>query len=160
MPNAQGLIDTEINKGVDTQGATSAINAWTTGAVQNAMPSFYQALQGVRESAVRRGISTGDLGTSNEGDLASAFQRNIAGEVAQQSTNIYQGNRNEYLDLLSGQRDADIAEKNAQRRRKAGLWGGIGSVVGGAAGLATGGVAGAQTGASIGGSFGQMIGGY
>ncbi len=132
MASAQDLITGEIGKGVDTAGATSAINRWTTGAVQNAMPSFYASLQGIRESAVRRGISTGDLGTSNEGDLASAFQRNISSAVAQQATGIYGQQRNQYLDLLSGQRDTDIAQQNAQRRRKAGLWGGIGSVVGGA----------------------------
>ena len=50
--------------------------------VAGAMPQFMQQLQGVRENAVQRGISTGDLGTAYEGSLASAFQRNIASKAA------------------------------------------------------------------------------
>jgi len=50
--------------------------------VAGAMPQFMQQLQGVRENAVQRGISTGDLGTAYEGSLASAFQRNIASQAA------------------------------------------------------------------------------
>lgn len=159
-PNVNQLISGEIGKGTDTKGATDALNTWVTGATQSAMPSFYQALQGIRESAVRRGISTGDLGTSNEGDLASAFQRNIAGATAQQATSLYESGRNNYLDLLTGQRDYETDQANARRRRRGGVGNAIGGAIGGIGGFLIGGPAGAALGAKAGGSIGAAVGGY
>lgn len=129
-------------------------------AMDAAMPQFQSQLQGVRESAIRRGISTGDLGTSYEGDLASAFQRNTANAAASQAmglfttnANLYQGQQGTYLDLLTGQRDAKQDQANAAKRRSAGILGGLGSLAGAGIGGALGGSAGAQLGAGIGGSL-------
>jgi hypothetical protein len=86
-----------------------------------AMPQFQGALQDIRENAVRRGITGGDLGTSYEGDLASAFQRNIMDTGGRMAYDAFQTSRNRYLDLLTGQLDRETARKNAQRD----MWGNI-----------------------------------
>ncbi|HKX10781.1 MAG TPA: hypothetical protein VJN67_21465 [Stellaceae bacterium] len=90
----------------------------TVGAqASSALPEFNQQLQSIRENAIRRGITGGDLGTSYEGDLASAFQRNIANSVSSHAYDAYQTSRNRYLDLLTGQRDYETAQENARRKR-------------------------------------------
>ena len=112
--------------------------------VQSAMPDFNKALQGVRENSIARGISTGDLGTSYEGDLASAFQRNIAGQAANlygqrlsgyeglygQDQNASQQAQNQYLDLLTGQRDYEEQQKEAKQANQSSLFGAIGQLGG------------------------------
>lgn len=122
-------------------GGQDALNHYATAAVSAAMPAFQQNLQGVRESAQRRGISTGDLGTSYEGDLASAFQKNLTDSIAGQSMNLYgtqlgttanlYGNdEGNYLDLISGALDRKQANKNAKQDRQSGLYGSLLGAVG------------------------------
>lgn len=152
MPSANDIIGGMVQRGPDIGGATQALKTMTEGTVSSAMPSFYQALQGIREGAVRRGISTGDLGTSYEGDLASAFQRNTANAVAGQAEGLYQGNMNRYTDLVTGQRDYDTAQANARRKRNAGLWGTLGTIGGT--------LIGGPAGGAIGGALGSTLGGY
>jgi hypothetical protein len=122
-------------------GGQEALNTSTQAAVSSAMPAFQQQLQGIRESAERRGISNGEVATNYEGDLASAFDRNIANATASHATDI-QGQkvgalgglqseeRNQYLDLLSGNLDRQQEEKN----RKQSFWNGLIGAAGGAAG--------------------------
>lgn len=142
-------------------GAQDAITKYTQAAMAAAMPSFQSQLQLTREDGVRRGISTGDLGTSNEGDLASAFQRNITNSVASHATDTYEQGQTRYADLLSGRMDRTTADENYGRQRKAGLLGAAGSALGAwYGGRNGGGTTGAATGASIGGTFGRAIGGY
>lgn len=97
----------------------------------SSLPGFQNAIQGVRANAIQRGISTGDLGTSYEGDLASAFQRNLLNEVGGRAYDLYQTR----LDLLTGAADRRVARKNAKAQSKGsmlgGLFGGVGSLVGG-----------------------------
>lgn len=125
-------------------GGQEALNQYAQSAMSAAMPSFMGQLQGVRESAQRRGISTGDLGTSYEGDLASAFQQNIADAIAQQSMNLYgqqlgtsagmyDMSRNNYLDLIHGAADRKDMNRNAKKDRQAGLYGaGMNAIANGA----------------------------
>jgi len=105
------------------QGGPQAVQQTTQAAVQDALPSYLKNLQGMRENAIRRGASLGDLQTSNEGDLASAFQRNIANAAAGQAANVWgqqtQGygnlanqSGNTYLDLLAGNRDYNQGQQN------------------------------------------------
>lgn len=130
----------------------AALNASTNAAVGSAMPSFMQALQGTKENEVARGISTGDLGTSFEGDLASAFQRNIANATAGQAENMFQFGQGMYADLLTGTQDYNTAQSNAKRQSNSGLFGAIGTGLGAAFG--------GQAGAGIGGTIGAGVGGY
>lgn len=122
-------------------GGQEAVNTSTKAAVDSALPSFMQNLQSTRESAIRRGASNGDLETSNEGDLTSAFQRNIAAGAGAQATSIYgqktaglgalaNGSSNNYLDLLSGGADREQAGKNNTNN----LWGSVIGAVGTGAG--------------------------
>lgn len=122
-------------------GGQEALDASTKAAVSSAMPAFQQQLQGIRESAERRGISNGEVATNYEGDLASAFDRNIANATASHATEM-QGQkvaglgglqseeRNQYLDLLSGNLDRQQQEKN----RKQSFWNSIIGAGGAAAG--------------------------
>lgn len=120
--------------------------------VSQAMPEFNSRLNGIRENAIARGISTGDLGTSYEGDLASAFQRNLANQAAGLYTtqlgaaqNLYgqdisreQANQNNYLDLLTGRLSFEESKKQAAKDRKAALANGFLGAVGSAGGFFAG----------------------
>lgn len=107
--------------------------------VSRGMPQFNAGIQNIRETANRRGISNGDLGTSYEGDLASAFQQNLTDSIAGQTFDLYQGNRNTYLDLLAGQLDRDDMNRNAGKNRSAALWGSAIGTAGNVAGSFGGG---------------------
>jgi len=117
-------------------GGQDALNESISSAMSGAMPQLQGALQGAREGAIRRGVDTGGLGTSYEGDVFSAFQRNIANAAGQQALGLYgtqlgaygdlyntdvgleQSSRNRYLDILAGNRDADISKENAKNASK------------------------------------------
>ena len=60
-------------------GGQDALNKWAQSAMSSAMPGLQAQLQQSQEGAQRRGISTGDLGTSYQGDVLGAFQKNIPG---------------------------------------------------------------------------------
>lgn len=112
------------------------------------MPAFMGELQNVRENAVRRGITGGDLSTSYEGDLASAFQKNIVNETGSRAYDAYQSSRNRLTDMLAGQRDYETAQANAKRKR-GGLFG---KIIGTAAGAFLG-----PLGAAAGGALGDKL---
>lgn len=130
--------------GTDRQAISNpqgTLNTMTQAAISSGMPQLDQQLQRQQESNVQRGVSTGDLGTSFEGDITSAFQKNIANATAAQAGNLfnteaglYNSDSNNYLALLSGNADRAQSAKNA----KTGFWnsliGGVGSVAGAAAG--------------------------
>lgn len=134
--------DEDRNRFLDTlSGGQEALNESTRAAVSSAMPAFQQQLQGIRESAERRGISNGEIATNYEGDLASAFDRHIAdaagshamdlqSEKAQGYGGLQSEERNQYLDLLSGNLDRQQEEKN----RKQGFWNSLITAGGAAAG--------------------------
>lgn len=122
-------------------GGQQALDTSTQAAISSGMPQLNQNLQSSREDAIRRGISTGDLGTSNEGDIYSAFQRNIANSTAGQAMNLYNtqaqsyGNLatnsgNNYLDLLTGGLD----RQQQQTNQKTSFWNSLISAGGQAAG--------------------------
>jgi hypothetical protein len=97
----------------------------TAGAtINNALPQLRQQLQLTREDAIRRGVSTGDLGTSNEGDLVSAWSRNLDNTLGSMAMQGYENNRNRYLDLLTGRMDRDTASKNRVSNTLSGLFSG------------------------------------
>lgn len=131
----------QVNNQIGTSQA--ALNTYLANAMQEAMPEFNKQLNGLRENEIARGVSTGGLGTSYEGDLASAFQRNIAQAGASHALDLYNTNlnarlglygsdvnrqqtaENNYLDLLTGSLDQAQAAKNARRQA---LVQGLGSI--------------------------------
>src|SRR5690349_7106576 len=70
------------------QNGQDAFNTSARAAVDAAMPSFNNALEGIRASSIRRGIQNG-VGTSYEGDLASALSRNLDNSIAGQALGLY-----------------------------------------------------------------------
>lgn len=119
----------------------------TAGAYMNeAMPQLRTQLQLSQEDAVRRGISTGDLGTSNEGDILSAFQQNTSNTLGGLATSEYENNQNRYLNLLTGTLDRNQSNSNSN----ANMWAGIGGAALSAAGSALGGPLGGQLGSWLG----------
>ncbi len=114
-----------------TQEGEGALRRLTEAMTSSAMPQFQQQLQGIRESAIRRGVPVGQLGTSYEGDLASSFQRNIANAIAGEARGTYET----ALDRYYGGLDRAQANRNARAQRSSGMWG---SLLG-AAGTALGG---------------------
>lgn len=147
-------------------GGQGALNNYITSAVSAAMPSFNAQVQDMQENAARRGVSNGDLETSYEGDLSSAFQRNIANAAGQQSMNLYGtqlgaeqkqlgADTADYGSGLAENEDIRQGRKNANKGALSGLLGGAGTLAGGL----LGGPAGAAAGGSIGGSLGSMFGG-
>jgi hypothetical protein len=114
-------IDDQIGYEENGGGFAKAFNDTAGAFLQNAMPQFRNQLQLTREDAVRRGVGTGDLGTSNEGDLTSAFQRNIANSLASLSASGYENSRNRIMELLSGKAGMDMNDYN----QNANMWGSL-----------------------------------
>lgn len=135
-------------------GWEDAFNKTAGATIQNALPGLRNDIQMTRENAIRRGVSTGDYGTSAEGDVTSAWQRNLSNALAGQAENAYENNQSRYLDLLVGGMDRQTAQENARKKRGGNLWGGLGAVGGFI--LSGGNPAGAAAGSAI----GQGIGGY
>ncbi len=147
-------------------GGQDELNQYIKGAVSAGMPQLDASLQGAREGAISRGVGLGELGTSYEGDLYSAFQKNIANSAAGQAMNLYttkeqgygniygtdvnvaEGGRNRYLDLLTGQRDYETAVANAKKKSGGFLGGLLGTVAGSFLG---------PIGAAVGGKIGSKI---
>lgn len=117
----------------------SQVEDMTRSTIANALPSFLSNLQGTKEDNIRRGISTGDLGSSFEGDLTSAFQRNIANSVAGQSANLFQQRNSLLYGGLNDQLDREQAAQNDAAKRRSGFVNGLVQSAGQAASLFGGG---------------------
>ena len=105
-------------------GWQDAFNQSAGAYLSRVTPQFRKDLQLTREDNQRRGISTGDLGTSYEGDLASAFQQNVSDTLGGMAMNAYENNRNRYLALLTGKIAGDQAYKTDQQNQLAGIFSG------------------------------------
>lgn len=111
----------------------------TRATVQSALPDFLTNLGGLKEQNIRRGISTGDLGTSFENDLTSAFQRNIANSVAGQSMNLFNNRNGLLFQGLNDSLDREQSAQNDAARRRSGFIGGLMKNIGDFAGSFGGG---------------------
>lgn len=114
-----------LTQAQDPNNGMGALTQNVTSLYNNALPGFQQQMQGQKEDDIRRGISTGDLGTSFEGDLTSAFQRNLTSAIAGQASNMYNNNQNRLYGLVQNQQDAQQAAQNNAQQRKSGLLGGL-----------------------------------
>jgi hypothetical protein len=128
-------------------GGQDALNASITAAMSAAMPDLFRTLQQTKESNLRRGMMNGETPTSYEGDVMSAFQRNIANAAGGQAMNLHNTNvgarthlfdvstglgersRERYLDVLSGQMDRKQAERNANQQQRSQNWQAAGKFV-------------------------------
>lgn len=114
----------------DGTGWKSAFNDTAGAFLSSQMPALMQSLQGTRENAIRRGISTGDLGTSNEGDVYSAFQRNLANVLGGLSMQGYENSRNRYVDMAGGKLTGALDAENSARNSWASILGAGAGVAG------------------------------
>lgn len=118
----------------DPNAGMDALTQQTTSLYNNALPGFMQQMQGQKEDNIRRGISTGDLGTSFEGDLTSAFQRNLTSAIAGNAASMYNSNQDRLTGLVENQQDAQQSAQNNAQQRRAGLFGGLLGAAGSALG--------------------------
>src|SRR5689334_19134938 len=93
LNQARGGLDTELDYERRGGGFTDAFNQTAGAYLNNALPGLRSQLQTTREDEQRRGIGTGDLGTSYEGDIMSAFQRNLAGALGGLASQGYENRR-------------------------------------------------------------------
>jgi len=163
---SQGVLGQMQQAGQDELSGTgwqTAFNQTAGAQLAGALPGLRSQLQLTREDAIRRGVSGGDLGTSAEGDIMSAFTRNMGNAFAGQAANMYNQSRNRYLGLLGGQLQYDASQENANRNFYSGLIGGgisLGSsLLGARAGSRMFGGGGVYSGAGTGGG-GQSLAGY
>lgn len=125
MKRATRGVDAAIDQERAGTGWEDSFNRTAGAFVQSRMPELEATLQGTRENAIRRGISTGDLGTSYEGDVLTTFQRNIAQTLAGMANQNYNTSRERYLGLLGGKMDAAQSDINSNRNMWAGIGGGV-----------------------------------
>ena len=109
----RGRVNDALDSEANGQGWKTAFNDTAASFLNQQMPSFLKTLQMTREDGIRRGISTGDLGTSSEGDLVSAFQQHLSNTLGGLASDNYNQSRNRYLGLLGSEYDADTAAKNS-----------------------------------------------
>lgn len=122
------------------QDPTKELSAY----IDASMGSFNKSIQQQRESSVSRGIGTGDLGTSYEGDIDSAFMKDIAGKAADlystrlgaegqlygQDSQNNANTQNRYLDAITGVTDSQQASKDSKNSFLGGILNTVGSVAG------------------------------
>jgi hypothetical protein len=130
MTDYGGYAEQDRNRVLDIlNGGQQAFETSAKAAVESALPSFRNELQGARESAIRRGVSNGETGMFGERDLADGFERNITNAISGQALGVYntrlgasgglmEGTGNTYLDLISGALD----RKEQERNRKQGFY--------------------------------------
>lgn len=122
-------------------GGQNALNQYAQSAMASAMPGLQQSLQQTNENNVARGISTGGLGTSYQGDVYGAFQKNLANSIGQQSMNLYGTqlganenmyglNQNAYLNQLNQANNQGIAANKWQNNQNQGFFGQLGGLLG------------------------------
>ena len=115
------------------------------------MPGLQAQLQQGKENAVRSGTSTGDLGTSFQGDIYGAMQKNLAnamnlyGQQLGANQNMFSQNQDNANQWLNQENQNYIAGKNWSNNQQQQLFGGLGSLIG-----SHWGPAGAQAGNQIG----------
>src|SRR2546421_375344 len=76
----------QLSSEIDT---SAALDTSVSSAVSSAMPGCRKGMQAVQETEIARGVGGGGLGTSYEGDLESASQRNIANAAGSQALGLY-----------------------------------------------------------------------
>lgn len=129
------------------QMGQGAVNDSVAAAMSNAMPQFQEQLQGLREQAINRGVQYGDIGTRNEGSLASAFQRNLANVAGSQAMKLYET----ALDQRAGRQDQLTMRANNRNAEQGAMFDLLGR------GLAT--PMGAKATGAIGGKLAGLFGG-
>jgi len=127
--------------------------------------NFVPQLRGLQARNSRRGIR-GPLAGALEGDLGSAFQRNLMARVAEfgsQRAGLTLGrarsiadiggeDRAQGLSLLGTELELKLAREQAKKEERSSRRRGIGALIGGGAGFLLGGPAGALIGSQVGGS--------
>ena len=150
-----------------------AVRTAARGAFDEFKPELERSIEDLRGQEVGMGRLDTGFAQEDEDRLVRDSLKNLNSEIARnsvaaagldlQSINALgafsQAQRDQYLDLVAGGLDRITAEENMKRQKKGGLFGALGSVIGGVGGFLVGGPAGAYAGSKIGGSVGRGIGG-
>lgn len=153
-------IDENINNDL-SYDASDALNRYAQGAWGSVQEGLKRTLADANGEAVGAGRFDSGYLDEDKGviirDTANNFSRNLA-QQAMNAENLTQDVRGRGLDALWGRTEQvtnDAREAEARRRqKKRGIFGAIGSVLGGIGGAIVGGPAGAAIGGKIGGSIG------
>ncbi len=152
-----------------------AVRTAATGAFEELRPELERSVEDLRGQQVAMGRLNTGFANEDEDRLVEGAFRNLNNEVARNSVAaagldlqginalgaFSQHARDQYLDLVAGGLDHITAEENAKKQKRGGLFGALGSIVGGVGGfvLSGGNPIGAYAGAKAGGSIGRGIGG-
>lgn len=159
-----GDVTAGIDEGIDRDlnyDASSALNRYAQGAWSSVSQGLKQTLADTRGAAVGAGrFDTGYL-DEDQGTVIRQTADDFGNRLAQQSMNaesLTQDVRGRGSDMLWGRGEQvmnDQREQDARKRqKKRGIFGAIGTVLGGVGGAILGGPAGAAAGGKIGGMIG------
>lgn len=152
--------------------ANEAVSTAAQGAWGQMLPQVRDAITSMRGQMVGAGRIRGGYGEMDEDEVWNRAVSQLTNEIARNSlaatsmnlSNIQgiggYGERvtNRYLDLLSGERDREMMEREMERQRRASRWGMLGGLAGSALGTILG-PAGTAIGNRIGTWVGDRIGG-
>lgn len=127
---------------------TQAVTTAAEGAWGQILPQVRDTIRDLRGRMVGAGRLRGGYGEMDEDEVWNRATQNLTSEIARNAMGAASldlqniqgiggyGERvtNRYLDLLSGERDREMMEREMERQRRASRWGTIGSLVGGIAG--------------------------
>lgn len=151
---------------------TAYVDRAATGAFNTFRRDLDRAIGDYRGSAVGMGRLDTGFATEDEDRITTELGQRLADTLAQnslQAAGLYQRNiegigefgarqRERYLEELAGVSDRAQAEENAKKKRKGGLFGTIGTVLGAGAGAFLGNpVLGAELGGMLGNAAGQYL---
>lgn len=141
---------------------TSAMGAW-----ESMMPDVRREIEDTRGRMAGAGRLRGGYGEMDEDDvwdrathrLTSGIQRDATQAAGMEMQHIHAlggyGERTtgRYLDLITGERDREAMEREAERQRKSSRWGALAGLAGSALGTVLG-----PAGTAIGGKIGSWVG--
>lgn len=150
---------------------TRAVTTAAEGAWAQILPQVRETIRDLRGRLVGAGRLRGGYGEMDEDEVWNRATQQLTSEIARnalssaglalqnlQGLGAY-GERTtgRFLDLLAGERDRELMEREMARQRRAARWGAIASLVGGVAGAFLPG--GSLLGSQIGRAVGERIGG-
>lgn len=159
-PQAMHAYDQTINHDLNYD-ASDALNRYAQGAWGSVSEGLKQVLADTRGKSVGAGRFDSGYLDEDQGMVIRQTANDFSNNIAQQAMNAAGLQQDVYgrgEENLAGRAEQIVNDEREQaarkRKKKRGIFGAIGSIVGGAGGFLLGGPAGAAAGAKVGGSIG------